>query len=198
MSDAETQQDAGVVESAPKTRKARETSDAPEATVVQRDAASGEFVAVPAREAVPARVVSAPRGGGAVLQRVHFLDEPATPDNFQTVVLLDGMTVNIDLLDEVEYTRYQEGQRRIGEQLMAMAEFSGTPEEAVAAGAAIHQAQLAACDDLLGRKVKGFGGYADTAGRRRQLVFTDKIRLCDLMVQKSRLGRAETDFSAGS
>ncbi len=154
--------------------------------VLDFDPNSGKLVQMSPEEAVVEPVVTRP--GGPKLQRVRFPDDPQGPSTFQTTINLDGLQVNVDLFDESQYAAFQAEEKRINGM---MRELATGGEGAVDA---VYQAQLAHCDAILVRHLKGFDGHAVPEGRKTNLFFSDKIRFVDLLAMKSRLGRTDTDF----
>ena len=128
------------------------------------------------------------RGSGAALTRVRSRRQTQSAFTYQAIVVVDGWKINVDLMDEEEYETYHAEEKQVVE---LMAELATAGENAADH---LYERQTSVVNRVMSEKVKGFEGFAATDDEKIDLFFPDKQRISDLIVQKSRLGRADTDF----
>lgn len=132
------------------------------------------------------------RGSGAKLTRVRSRRQAQGANTYQAIVIVEGWKINVDLMDDGEYDAYQANEKKISGLMRLLSTGSADIADR------LYELQTAVADGIMLQKVKGFEEFAASADEKTDLFFPEKQRICDLIVQKSRLGRADTDFLARS
>jgi hypothetical protein len=134
-----------------------------------------------------------PRG----LTRAIFEDESGE-DTYSSTVSYGGRHFYIREMDNAQYDAYQSAERKGAKEMQAMAKQADVDaDEAIEKADAFTDGQIALYTGVVNTCIVDWTGsraYSEQAKSR--LTVSTKAALTQLIVQKSRLGRAESDFSS--
>jgi hypothetical protein len=134
---------------------------------------------------------------GVALRRIMDEDDEADETTYEHAFQHEGRVFNVDLMKDPEYVAYVKEEKRLTS-ILSRADGSADLTQTYKVADEFYAARLALVNTVMERKVKGYNGRMVSKEKRLKLFFPDKVRVAEMIVQASRIGKLQEDFLAPS